>query len=66
MLRPAGQELPVTVSIGVATIPGVHPIATAEEFFQCADKALRACKQQGYNGVLHYSMLDRAQKSITV
>jgi len=65
-LRPNGQELPITVSIGVATIPGVRSITTAEEFFQCADMALRACKQQGRNRVLHYSMLDRAQKSITV
>jgi diguanylate cyclase (GGDEF)-like protein len=65
-LRPNGQELPVTVSIGVATIPGVHAVTTAEEFFQCADMALRACKQQGCNGVLHYSMLDRTQKSITI
>jgi diguanylate cyclase (GGDEF)-like protein len=65
-LRPHGQELPISVSIGVATIPGVRPIATAEEFFKCADMALRACKQQGCNGVVHYSMLDRTQKSITI
>ena len=63
--RPNGLEIGVTVSIGVATIPGVQPIATAEEFFQCADEALRACKQQGRNSVLHYSMLDRNQKSGT-
>ena len=63
--RPNGLEIGVTVSIGVATIPGVQPIATAEEFFQCADEALRACKQQGRNSVLHYSMLDRIQKSGT-
>jgi diguanylate cyclase (GGDEF)-like protein len=61
--RPNGQEVGVTVSIGVATIPGVHEIATAEEFFQCADKALRACKQRGRNSVLHYSMLDLDLKS---
>jgi len=61
--RPNGQEVGVTVSIGVATIPGVHAIATAEEFFHCADEALRACKQRGRNSVLHYSMLDHDQKS---
>jgi len=61
--RPGGQNIDITVSIGVATIPGVHAIATAEEFFQCADEALRACKQRGRNSVLHYSMLDRDQKS---
>ena len=61
--RPGGQDIDITVSIGVATIPGVQTVATAEEFFQCADEALRACKQRGRNSVLHYSMLDRTQKS---
>jgi diguanylate cyclase (GGDEF)-like protein len=61
--RPNGQEMQVTVSMGVATIPGVHRVSTAGEFFQCADEALHACKQQGRNSVLHYSMLDRNQKS---
>jgi len=61
--RPGGHNIDVTVSIGVATIPGVHTITTAEEFFQCADEALRACKQRGRNSVLHYSMLDRDQKA---
>lgn len=58
-----GQELRVTVSIGVATIPGVRQIASASEFFQCADEALRHCKQQGRNGVVHYSILERNQKA---
>lgn len=58
-----GQELRVTVSLGVATIPGVRQIASATEFFQCADEALRHCKQQGRNGVVHYSILDRNQKA---
>lgn len=58
-----GQELRVTVSLGVATIPGVHQIDSATEFFQCADEALRHCKQQGRNGVVHYSILDRNQKA---
>jgi len=61
--RPNGQEMGVTVSIGVATFPGVHEIANAEEFFQCADKALHACKQRGRNSVMHYSMLDHDKKS---
>lgn len=61
--RPNGQEVGVSVSIGVATIPGVHEISTAVEFFQCADMALRACKQRGRNSVLHYSMLDHDQKA---
>lgn len=58
-----GQELRVTVSIGVATIPGVRQIGSATEFFQCADEALRHCKQQGRNGVVHYSILERNQKA---
>lgn len=61
--RPNGQEMRVTVSMGVATIPGVHRVSTAEEFFQCADEALRVSKQQGRNSVVHFSMLDRSQKS---
>jgi len=61
--RPNGQEMQVTVSMGVATIPGVHRVSTAEEFFQCADEALHVCKQQGRNSVLHYSRLDHHQKS---
>lgn len=58
-----GQELRVTVSLGVATIPGVRQISSATEFFQCADEALRHCKQQGRNGVVHYSILERNQKA---
>ena len=58
-----GQELRVTVSLGVATIPGVRQISSATDFFQCADEALRHCKQQGRNGVVHYSILDRNQKA---
>ena len=61
-----GQELRVTVSLGVATIPGVRNIDSATEFFQCADEALRHCKQQGRNGVVHYSMLDRNQAANVV
>jgi diguanylate cyclase (GGDEF)-like protein len=61
--RSNGQNIQVTVSMGIATIPGVHRVSTADEFFQCADEALRACKKQGRNSVLHYSMLDRNQMS---
>lgn len=54
--------LPVSVSIGVATIPGVHPIATAEQFFHCADEALRHAKRHRENdGVAHFSMLGSAR-----
>jgi diguanylate cyclase (GGDEF)-like protein len=61
--RPGGHNIEITVSIGVATIPGVHTVASADEFFKCADEALHACKQRGRNSVLHYSMLDHNQKT---
>jgi diguanylate cyclase (GGDEF)-like protein len=61
-----GDEVSIAVSIGVATIPGVHRVTTTEGFFHCADEALRYCKQHGRNGVVHYSMLDRQPRSLTV
>jgi len=57
-----GRSMRISVSIGVATIPGVHRITTTEEFFQCADAALHTAKQQGLNGVAHFSMRDRGNK----
>lgn len=58
-LQVEGEALRVDVSIGVATIPGVHRVTNAEQFFHCADAALRAARQGG-RGVVHYSMLERA------
>jgi diguanylate cyclase (GGDEF)-like protein len=58
-----GQDIHITLSMGVATIPGPQPITSAEEFFRCADKALFHCKQRGRNSMLHYSMLDKIQKA---
>jgi diguanylate cyclase (GGDEF)-like protein len=63
--RIGGQELQVTVSLGVATIPGVHQVGSAMEFFQCADEALRHGKQRGRNSVVHYSMIDRSHKAVS-
>jgi diguanylate cyclase (GGDEF)-like protein len=52
------QSLRLSVSIGVATIPGVYRVSSAEEFFHCADEALRYAKQHAQNdGVAHFSML---------
>ena len=58
------QLPPISVSIGVATIPGVYPVSSAAEFFQCADEALRHAKQHtGNGGVAHFSMLGSAKIS---
>lgn len=48
-------RIPVTVSIGIATIPNEHGITNAEEFFQCADIAMYHSKESGRNKVTHYS-----------
>lgn len=51
------RTLPVTVSLGAATLSGDPKVATPEEFFQCADRALYHSKQQGRNRVTHCSIL---------
>jgi diguanylate cyclase (GGDEF)-like protein len=53
-----GQPQHVTASIGVATIPGVHRVASAANLVDCADEALRHSRQTGH-AVVHYSMLER-------
>jgi diguanylate cyclase (GGDEF)-like protein len=58
------QTVRVSISIGVATIPGVHRVHNAEEFFRCADEALHHCKQHG-NGITHYSRMERNGRSGT-
>jgi diguanylate cyclase (GGDEF)-like protein len=62
-IRHEDQELRVTLSIGAATIPGVHAVHSAVDFFKCADQALFHCKQRGRNGVVHYAMLERDHKT---
>jgi diguanylate cyclase (GGDEF)-like protein len=57
------RGLNVTLSVGVATIPGVAAIRSAEEFFRGADQALQHSKRQGRNTVSHYSMLDKLQRA---
>lgn len=52
-------ETRVTASIGIATIPGVHNITSAADFFQCANEALHHCKRSGQGIALHYSMIER-------
>lgn len=58
-----GAPIAVSLSIGVATIPGVRQVTTAEEFFHNADVALRHGKQAGHNSVVHFSMIDHASLS---
>jgi two-component system cell cycle response regulator len=62
-VRVGALELNVTLSIGAATIPGVQPTTTAEEFFRCADIALYCSKEQGRDGVAHYSLLSDVQRA---
>lgn len=62
-LRIGTLELNITLSIGAATVPGPHPVTTAEALFRCADTALYCCKQQGRNSVAHYAMLNKAQRA---
>jgi diguanylate cyclase (GGDEF)-like protein len=53
------DRIPVTVSIGCATIPNELGIQTPEEFFQCADIALYHSKESGRNAVTHYASIAR-------
>jgi len=64
VIRVGDSTLSISVSIGVATLPGVNKVNTADAFFQQADDALRYCKHNGGNGVAHYSMLDRLSRSV--
>jgi len=53
----------LSLSIGVATIPGVRQVTTANQFFSNAEEALRHAKQDGRNGVVHFSMIGRSSQS---
>ena len=59
----ADLSLVVTLSLGIATIPGTYPIHTAEEFLRCADIALYHSKRQGRNRIVHYSTLSPDEQS---
>lgn len=50
--------VPVTISVGIASIPG-GGVQRAEELFEQADKALYHSKQTGRNRVTHFSHLAR-------
>jgi len=59
------KEARVTATIGIATIPGIYNIASATDFFQCANEALLHGKQNGRNVAMHYSMIERNIHSVT-
>lgn len=49
------ERIPVTVSIGIATLPNEFGKVSAEDFFQCADTALYYSKEHGRNRTTHYA-----------
>lgn len=55
-----GTRIPVTISVGIASIPG-GGVQRAEELFEQADKALYHSKQHGRNRVTHFSHLARRE-----
>ena len=59
----AGGRIPITLSMGVATIPGTQAVRTAEEFFRCADLALAEAKRKGRNQVMHFCMLNKDKQA---
>lgn len=50
------HRIPVTVSVGVATVPDAGDVTTAEKFFHNADTALYRSKHQGRNKVTHHGL----------
>lgn len=55
------QQLRITVSIGIATLPIASGPAHDKEFFACADRALYESKMSGRNCVSHCENLIRNQ-----
>lgn len=62
-LNVEGDEIGVSLSMGVATIPGVQPVQTADDFLRCADLALSECKRRGRNQVIHFCMLNKDRQA---
>lgn len=58
-----GSQISITLSMGVATIPGARAVRTADEFFRCADLALAECKRRGRNQVMHFCMLNKDKQT---
>jgi two-component system, cell cycle response regulator len=51
------QPIPVTISIGVATLDADRPFPTPEAFIEAADKSLYASKEGGRNCVTRWSCM---------
>ncbi len=47
-----GADIPVTISVGCATMSGAHPFSTAGELVDAADRCLYAAKTTGRNRVV--------------
>lgn len=62
-LKVGDAAISISLSVGVATIPGVQPVRTAEDFFRCADLALAECKRRGHNQVIHFCMLNKDRQA---
>lgn len=54
---PAGESIPVTVSIGIATFPDGERILSVKDCFRHADLALYRSKADGRNRVTHFSQV---------
>ncbi|SHJ84335.1 PAS domain S-box-containing protein/diguanylate cyclase (GGDEF) domain-containing protein [Malonomonas rubra DSM 5091] len=52
-IRIGGQDLPLTVSIGISTYPG--DASNAEELLKCAEVAMYRAKEQGRNSYQFYT-----------
>ena len=51
------ERIPVTVRLGIATMPDERSAHVTEDLFQCADIALYYNKEHGRNRVTHYSQI---------
>jgi diguanylate cyclase (GGDEF)-like protein len=58
VILPQGKEIPVSLSLGVAELPG--DAETSEALIERAQDALRAAKQQGGNCAVQYYTLKKA------
>ena len=57
------QSFNLTISIGVATMPGKEPINSIEEFYRQADVALYESKHGGRNTSTHYEHLKKVKEA---
>lgn len=58
-----GQTIPITVSVGVASMEGGQFFETAEALLECADRAVYAAKRDGRNCVRIYNAAAARKKA---